>query len=215
MIMFHKDLNTPRWVMNEPVTIANNLFKTYLIGSMESPGKKDAGIGWRRELTVPLNRRGVYCFDPTKEEIQKVGMKTEELMTKLNGWQLSGNWELFTNTMRRIWRGVTQVQEDPQTHEPHFYHILGDVNYVEESNFLIWTLHEGDSLGGTICELSIAWYKRNIPVYLVTEVPKSQINKSLLYFVLDSGNGKGKIFKNYGELLSFLDGEYKLSVIGE
>jgi len=213
--MFHRDITQSYWKSNQPVTIENCLYKTYLIGSMESPGKKDSGITWRRELTIPLNHRGIYCFDPTKEEVQKVGMKTEELMLKLAGWQSSGNWDLFTSTMRKIWRGVTKVQEDPDTKEPHFFHVLGDVNYVEESNFLIWTLHDGDSLGGTICELSIAWYKRNTPVYLVTDVAKSQINKSLLYFVLDSGHGKGKIFKNYGELLSFLDGEYKLSVIGE
>ena len=200
---------------DNPVNVTNCLLKTYLIGSMESPGKGDNGVGWRKELTPHLTARGIYAFDPTNEEASKVGMNTAEMMEKLNGWQLSGNWDLFVNSMAKIWRGVTKIAEDPVTQEPQMLHLLGDVDYVENSDFLIWTLHEGDSLGGTICELSIAWYKRNIPVYLVTEVPKSQINKSLLYFVLDSGNGKGKIFKNYGELLSFLDGEYKLSVIGE
>jgi hypothetical protein len=199
---------------DNPVTVSNCLYKTYLIGSMESPGKGDSGIGWRKDLTPLLNNRGIYPFDPTKEEVQKVGMSTKDLMKKLNGWQLSGNWDLFTSSMRCIWRGVTKIQEHPETHEAQMLHILGDIDYVESSDFLIWTLHDGDKLGGTIAEATIAWY-RGIPIYLVTEVPKSTINKSLLYFVLDSGHGRGKIFKNYGELLSFLDGEYKLNVIGE
>lgn len=213
--MFHHRMFRNReWDHTKLANIINCIYKTYLIGSMESPGKKDDGVGWRQELTPHLNSRGIYAFDPTKEEVQKVGMPTKELMAKLQGWQLSGNWELFVDYMRKIWRGVTKIQENPETKEPQMIHILGDVDYVENSDFLIWTLHEGDKLGGTIAELVIAWY-RGVPVYLVTDEAKSQINKSLLYFVLDSGHGKGKIFKNYGELLSFLDGEYKLSVIGE
>jgi hypothetical protein len=199
---------------DNPINVTNCLYKTYLIGSMESPGKGDSGVGWRKELTPHLTARGIYAFDPTKEEASKVGMSTADMMDKLNGWQLSGNWDLFVGSMKKIWRGVSKIVEDPVTKEPQMIHLLGDVDYVENSDFLIWTLHDGDKLGGTIAEATIAWY-RGIPVYLVTDVPKSQINKSLLYFVLDSGHGKGKIFKNHGELLSFLDGEYKLNVIGE
>lgn len=209
----HRNLENS-WDNTKPVDVTNCILKTYLVGSMESPGKGDSGIGWRRDLTPHLNARGIYAFDPTKEEVQKVGMPTAQLMEKLNGWQLSGNWDLFTDAMRKIWKGVTKIQEDAVTKEPHFYHLMGDVDYVEASDFLVWTLHEGDKLGGTIAELVIAWY-RGIPCYLVTDVAKSTINKSLLYFVLDSGHGRGKIFRNYGELLGFLDGEYKLSVNGE
>lgn len=213
--MFRRNLPKVEWNSSIPISVENCLLKTYLIGSMESPGKGDSGIGWRRELAKHLADRGIYSFDPTKEEAQKVGMEPKVLMEKLQGWQLSGNWPFFVDNMRKIWRGATRIQEHPETKEPQLSHLLGDVDYVEHSDFLIWTLHEGDKLGGTIAELAIAWYRGNIPVYLVTDVPKSQINKSLLYFVLDSGHGKGKIYKNYGELLSFLDGEYKLTVIGE
>ena len=68
---------------------------------------------------------------------------------------------------------------------------------------------EGDKLGGTIAELVIAWY-RGIPVYLVTPIAKSKINKSILYFILDSGHGQGVIFKNQTELITFLDDKYNL-----
>jgi len=198
----------------EPVTIINNNFKTYLIGSMESPGKDDGGVGWRQVLTPLLNQRGIYVFDPTKEEAQKVGCSAEEIGQKLTGWQLGGHWDLFMETMAKIWRGVTKIEEDPETGEPRVIHIMGDIDYVDNSDFLIWYLNDGDRLGGTIAELVMAWI-RGIPCYLITTVPKSKINKSILFFLLDSGHGKGRVFKNDGELLSFLDGEYKLNRVDD
>ena len=192
------------------VTIENCIFKTYLIGSMESPAKKDDGIGWRRQLTPELNARGIYVFDPTREEIAKVGMPTEEFMQKLTGWQKSGNWEKFTESMRTIWRGKSYVDADENTNLTKSIHIFGDIDYVEHSKFLIWNLDEGDKPGGTIIELALAWY-RGLSVYLITQMPKTTINKSLLYFVLDSGNGQGGIFKNRHQLLEFLDEKYNLT----
>lgn len=195
-----------------PITIDNCIYCTYLIGSMEKPGKNDNGIGWRKELTPELSKRGIYAFDPTREEIAKVGMPTDEFMVKLTGWQKSGNWNLFTQNMRKIWRGYSHMKLDTLTNDMEMIHRMGDVDYVEHSKFLIWNLDEGDNPGGTIIELAIAWY-RGIPVYLVTQVPKTHINKSLLYFVLDSGNGQGCIFKNQRELLEFLDEKYNLKII--
>jgi len=193
----------------KPVTLLNNLYKTYLIGSMEDPAKNDGGIGWRALNTPQLNARGIYCFDPTREEIKKVGMPTNELMEKLKGWQLSGNWELFVSTMRKIWRGTSIVLPTDGTNEVQMVHVMGDVDYVEHSDFLIWHHEEGDKPGGTIAELVIAWY-RGIPVYLVTNCPKSKMNKSLLYFLLDSGHGQGRIFRDFEALFGFLDGKYNL-----
>jgi len=193
----------------EAVSIVNNTYKCYLIGSMEAPAKDDGGIGWRQSLTPPLNERGIYAFDPTREEVKKVGMPTGELMEKLTGWQLSGNWDLFVTYMRKIWRGVSYIQEDPDTKEPQMVRVMGDVDYVEHSDFLIWNHQEGDKPGGTIAELVIAWY-RGIPVYLITSMPKSKMNKSLLYFLLDSGHGQGRIFANQAQLIEFLDERYEL-----
>lgn len=195
----------------KPITIDNSLFSVYLIGSMESPAKKDGGVGWRQQLTPELNARGVYIFDPTREEIAKVGMPTEEFMEKLSGWQKSGNWKLFIESMRKIWRGHSYVHIDDVTKTAQAIHIFGDTDYVERSKFLIWNLDEGDKPGGTIIELAIAWY-RGIPVYLMTQIPKIQINKSLLYFILDSGNEQGAIFSNQKQLLEFLDEKYQLKI---
>jgi len=191
----------------QPINIVNNRLKTYLIGAMENPNKKDDGEGWRRKITPPFNDRGIYCFDPTKEETQKVGMSTSELINKLNGWQISGHWDKFTEYMGLIWKGVSKMEEDPLTNEPRMTHIMGDIDYVEHSDFIIFNLDDGDRLGGSIAELTIAWY-RGIPVYLVTEIPKHKINKSILYFVLDSGHGTGNIVRNQTDLVKFIDERY-------
>lgn len=194
---------------SKPITIDNCLFNTYLIGSMENPAKKDGGVGWRKLLMPELTKRGIYTFDPTREEIAKVGMPSEEFIEKLSGWQKSGNWKMFTDSMCKIWRGHSYMHVDDVTKSAQSIHIFGDVDYVERSKFLVWNLEEGDKPGGTIIELAIAWY-RGIPVYLITQMPKTQINKSILYFVLDSGNGQGAVFKNQDQFLDFIDEKYSL-----
>lgn len=199
---------------NKEISIENCLYKTYLIGSMESPAKLDGGVGWRQKLIPKLKQRGIYSFDPTREEIAKVGMPSGEFIEKLTGWQKGGHWEHFVNGMRKIWRGHSYTVIDKETAKPQAITILGDIGYVEHSKFLVWNLDEGDKPGGTIAELAIAWY-RGIPVYLVTSVAKSKINKSILYFVLDSGHGQGEVFANQSQLLAFLDKKYEFTIVEE
>jgi hypothetical protein len=184
-------------------------FCTYLIGSMEKPADNDGGVAWREELKPELTKRGIYVFDPTREELEKVGMPSEELMQKLTGWQLSGNWKSFIEHMQLIWKGKSQLVRDGEDGATRLIHIFGDVDYVERSRFLIWRLKEGDRPGGTILELAIAWY-RGIPVYLLTDVPKSKINKSILYAVLDSGYGEGRVFSHKSALLEYIDVKHNL-----
>ena len=114
--------------------------------------------------------------------------------------------------MRKIWRGNDTVTIDEKSGEIQSIHVMGDVDYVEHSDFLIWHHEEGDKPGGTIAELVIAWY-RGIPVYLITDMPRSKMNKSLLYFLLDSGHGKGRIFKNPTECVEYLDATYNLKKV--
>jgi len=194
-----------------PITIENNLFKVYEIGSMESCGKTGGGKGWRQRLTPELNNRGIFTFDPTREEMEKVGLPSEEFLEKLTGLQLSGNWHLFVENMRKIWKGREYLIKDANDGQMKQVKCLGDIDFVEQSDFLVFNLDDGDKPGGSIIELAIAWY-RGIPVYLITDIPKSKINKSILYFVLDSGNEQGKIFPNQSQLLEFLDKKYSLKV---
>jgi len=194
---------------NKPITIDNKVLVTYMIGSMESTADNDGGTGWRKYLTPLLSSRGIYAFDPTREEIAKVGLPTEEFLAKLNELVEDADYSEFLVQMRKIWKGNTITKVENGKYE--MVHIMGDVNYVEYSNFLVWHHKEGDKPGGTIAELIIAW-SRGIPVYLVTEMPITKLNKSLLFFLLDSGHSQGRVFKTFKGLLQFLDKKYKLEV---
>ena len=116
---------------SNPITISDNIYRTYLVGSMESPAKADGGKGWRQTLTPELNKRGIYCFDPTREEISKVGMTTKKFIKTVKQYQKDEATEKFLDEMDKIWLGVNKVIDKQNIH------VFGDVSYVENSNFLI------------------------------------------------------------------------------
>lgn len=189
-----------------PVTLLNSLYKCYQIGSMEKPAKNDGGKGWRQVLTPELSKRGIFSFDPTREEISKTGMSTKKFIKVVKKFQKDEATEKFLDSMDKIWKGVNKTIDGQNVH------VFGDISYVENSNFLIWNLDAGDKPGGTIIELTISWY-RNIPVYLISKLPPEEINTSIYYFVLSSGNRQGRHFETQEELLEFIDEKYSLKSI--
>lgn len=176
-------------------------YKTYLVGAMENTAEKDCGKGWREIIKPQLEVRDVFVFDPTKEEASKVGMSIREFHDKLVGWKQSGNWDLYVKNMDKIWRGITYSTEDGVLKR-----IMGDADYVMHSDFLIVHLNPKDLPCGTYGEVYHAWLL-GTPVYLVTEINKTDLNGSLIYWVLASG---GDVFKNFFQLLEHLDHVYKL-----
>lgn len=190
---------------SKEISVENNLYRTYLVGSMEAPAKNDGGKGWRQQLTPELNARGIFTFDPTREEVSKVGMSTKKFIKVVKKYQKDEATEKFLDAMDKIWLGVNKEIGRQSVH------VFGDVSYVENSDFLIWNLDAGDKPGGTIIELTIAWY-RNIPVYLISKVPPEEINTSIYYFVLSSGHRNGRHFESQEDLLAHLDEKYHLKV---
>lgn len=178
-------------------------YKTYLVGAMENTAAKDCGKGWREIIKSQLEARDVFVFDPTKEEASKVGMSIKEFHDKLMGWKKSGNWDLYVKNMDKIWKGVTC-----STEEGTLTRIMGDADYVTHSDFLIVHLGEKDRPCGTFGEIYHAWLL-NTPIYLVTDVNKTDLNGSLIYWILSS---EGDVFKNFNQLLEHLDKTYKLKI---
>ena len=190
---------------SKAISVSNNTYRTYLVGSMESPAKADGGKGWRQVLTPELVSRGIYSFDPTREEVSKVNMSTKKFIKVVKKYQKDEATEKFLDAMDKIWLGVNKTIDNQSVH------VFGDISYVENSDFLIWNLDAGDKPGGTIIELTIAWY-RNIPVYLISKVPPEEINTSIYYFVLSSGHRQGRHFETQEDLLAHLDETYQLKV---
>lgn len=193
--------------------IINTHIKCYLIGAMESTNSKDEGVGWRSRLRPELqkrvdkNKNSIHVFDPTINEEEKVGMPTKEFHAQLDKWIASGKLQKVADGMDCIWRGKTSTTEDENGKKSQ-HHILGDIDYVRKSNFLILNIEEGDRPCGTYAEAFLA-FERHIPIYMIQNMALNKYNKSLLGWVIGSG---GAIFPNQKQLLEFLDKKYKLKV---
>ena len=194
-------------------TIINKHIKCYIIGAMENTKAKDEGRGWRSRLRPELEKRvdldgnHVYVFDPTLHEEDKVGMPTKEFHAQMDKWISSGNLEKVSDGMDCIWRGKTFTKLDENGEEKQ-HHILGDIDYVRKSKFLILNIDPGDKPCGTYAEAFLA-FERQIPIYMIKNMALKDYNKSLLGWVIGSG---GAIFENQKQLLEFLDKKYKLKI---
>lgn len=199
--------------MNNEVSI-NPCLKTYLIGAMEKTQDEDHGRGWRDKLRPELEKRidtnghNIYVFDPTLMEAERTGFGIKEFHKKLEGWIASGKRNEVRKYMDIIWRGKTTILKSDITGKAELHHILGDIDYVRNSNFLICLINENDKPCGTYGEALLA-YERNIPIYLIQTMPLSKYNKSFLGWVFGSG---GNIFSNQNQLLEYLDEKYGLTI---
>jgi hypothetical protein len=74
------------------------------------------------------------------------------------------------------------------------------------SNFLTFSYNKGDSPCGSYGEAFIALEHR-IPVYLITDINKTDLPKSLLQCIEAS---EGEVFNSAHKYFEFLDEKYKL-----
>lgn len=121
-------------------------YLTYLIGPMEA--LEDEGLNWRLDYEKELNKLNIQCIIPNHYEKALKGMSGKEYQ-KLKTTDI--------NTHRNIMRKIQ----------------FEDLSFVEQSDFVIckW---DGEATAGTISEASHAVY-REIPAYLVTQVPQERI----------------------------------------
>lgn len=149
--------------------VINDWLKGYLIGPMEEVVEGDGGRGWRRgireefEKRVDSNNNSVYIFDPTLEEQNKTGMESEDLHKKIKGWLASGNNDLVAEHGSLVWKGKTYLEKTEEG-QAKLIHIMGDVDYVKNSNFLIARMEPGDKpcIAKNTKVLMADWTQKNI-----------------------------------------------------
>jgi len=173
---------------------------TYLIGSMEKTAEKDDGSSKREVFEKEFLLRDVYPINPVKLESSKTGMSTDEVKEKMKGWVAGGSWDLFRKHAKSIWLGIDKEENGQLIHVP------GDVDYVLMSNFLTFSYNKGDNPCGSYGEAFIALEHR-IPVYLITDINKTDLPKSLLQCIEAS---EGEVFNTLNKFFEFLDQKYKL-----
>jgi hypothetical protein len=195
--------------------VINTYIKCYLIGAIEKTKDKDFGRGWREklrdDLSIRIDNHGnpLHVFDPTISEAEKTGYNAKEFHEKLEDWIASGQRDKIKDYMNFIWKGKTYFEQiDAKSGQARLINVMGDIDYVRNSDFLIVKIEEGDMPCGTYFEAGLA-YERNIPLYLIQTMALSKYNKSFLGWVLGSG---GDIFPNQKQLIEFLDEKYKLKV---
>lgn len=192
--------------------IINSFTKCYLIGPMEKTKAKDAGRGWRDKLRPDLENllnpdgNSVYVFDPTLEEQSKVGMETEVFHRKNMGWVKSGNNEKVAEGTTLIWHGKTYLKPTDEHGKGELVHIMGDIDYVKKSDFLIARFEVGDQPCGTFMETGIALEHR-IPIYVIQTMNRDDYPISFTGAVFATG---GDFFANQNKLIEFLISKYKL-----
>jgi len=183
-----------------------NLFEqydyiTYLIGSMEVTAEKDDGSSKRENIESELLQRKVYPINPCKLEAIKTGLETDEIKEKLAGWVASGNWELFDEKAKEIWAGKIMLDDDLG-----LIIIPGDIMYCCISNWITFVYNKGDKPCGSFAETGIAMQQK-IPAYILTDMPKKDLPKSLIQMIVVSN---GNIFNSQKDYLEFLDKKYNL-----
>ena len=196
--------------------IINDWLKTYLIGPMEevaSGDGGDGGRGWRGMLREEFSKRftdnnnGVFVFDPTLEEVSKVGMESETLHAKIKGWLASGNNHKIKEYGSLIWEGKTYIEQTEEG-KANLVHVMGDIDYVKNSDFIIARMEKGDRPCGTFFEVGIALEHKK-PIYVIQTMARSEYSGSFVQAVFTSN---GDFFNSQTELLEFIDKNYKLKV---
>jgi len=145
----------------------------YLSGSIEFAD--DGGKAWRRELAPFLRQAlGHRVYDPAEDEKKNL---TDEEARDFRSWKVSDP-ERFRRTVRKI--------------------IDWDLDLIEkQADYVVCYWDRASARGaGTQAELAAA-YRKGIPVYLVTELPVSEISGWIL-------GCTERVFGGFEELKQFL-----------
>ena len=145
----------------------------YLAGSIEF--SHDHGRGWRRELRSFLEERlGHQVYDPVEDEKQNLD---DEEVKSFRSWKCTDS-ERYRRAVRKI--------------------IDFDLDLIEGRTDYIVCFWQGHTVqgGGTPAEITAA-YRNGISVYLVTDLPVSELSGWVLVCA-------ERVFANFDELKAFL-----------
>jgi hypothetical protein len=149
----------------------------YLCGPIEFAN--GGGKMWRQKLAPFLrDQLGHRVYDPAEDEKKNL---TDEEIANFREWKT-----IDTEKFRRVVRKIIQFDLDL---------IENKADYV----ICFWG-QPGVQSGGTSAELTLA-YRKGIPVYMVTELPPSQVSGWMLACA-------DQVFSSVDDLKSFLSSRF-------
>ncbi len=176
-------------------------YVTYIVGAMTITAEKDGGIAKREDICNELLSRGILPINPAKLESAKTGMDVNDAIDRIKGWIASGQRDKLKETGKKIWKGYTYIDKTG-----NLIHICGDLDYTKESSFITFVLHEKDKPCGSYFECGVA-IDKDIPVYLITKIPKKDLPQSLVLGIEAVG---GEFFETLNAYLKFIDEKYQI-----
>ncbi len=192
-------------------------FTTYLAGFIEA--SPDTASDWRDIILKELDRPDTLIYCPMKFEAMKTGKPAGEHVKYCQGLKQAGIWNSFKHEMRKIWYGhvkpgvnrydiikqfqyLSIINGNKEEDLKHF----GDFEAVARSNFIIVNYKASIPTWGTPAEALEAFFL-NIPIYVISDVPKTKMNSTFLWWVLET---KGEVFYSLNDCVKFIKEKYKL-----
>ncbi len=192
-------------------------YTTYLAGYIENDPK--TAISWRDEIISKLSSPKLIIYCPIKYEAMKTGKSAGDHIKYVVGLKPGGHGEVFKQEMSKIWWGnvnpgkykfevIKQFQyrkiidSNKESDLPYW----GDFEAVARSDFIILKYKKDIPSWGTPAEALTAFFL-DIPIYVISDVPKTQMNSSLLWWVVETN---GEVFYKLEECVKFIKEKYKL-----
>ncbi len=193
---------------------------TYLAGFIESNPKK--ATDWREEVILKLQSPDLMIYCPIKYESLKTGKPAGEHIKYVAGLKQSGKWKLFDEEMSKIWWGTVRPEIKRYEIIQQFkYRSLidgntkydldfwGDFEAVARSSFIILNYHKEIATWGTPAEAIIAFFL-HIPIYVISDVSKTEMNSSLLWWVNETN---GEVFRSVNDCIKHIKEKYDMTII--
>lgn len=192
-------------------------YTCYLAGYIEA--KPKGALNWRKEILKELKHDDLLIYSPTDYEAKKTGKPSGEHVKYVTGLKRGGYIEKFNEEMSKIWWGKVK----PNIHRydviklfkhraiidgnrPDDLNHWGDFESVARSDFVILKYKKSIPTWGTPAEAIIAFFL-NIPIYVISDVTKTEMNSSLLWWVNET---KGDVFYDLNKCVNFIKEKYNL-----
>lgn len=200
--------------------INKNIF-FYLAGFIEA--EVDKSINWREEFRDKVKADNIFHYDPILYEAIKTNKQAGEHVRYVVGLKQGGHYELFEYEMNRIWWGSVYVPPEMRYQvltqwrldkiirglDTERIQFMGDYEATVKADAIILYYKNAIPTWGTPGEAELAYFF-NIPIFAYSDVPKTQMNSTLLKWIMGT---KGDVFYDFKKLCEFIKEKYKIITI--